>query len=43
MEEQVKDLDNLIYVKTILLNDKQRALVENRHEFDDISEEGELQ
>ncbi|RIA91255.1 Spc19-domain-containing protein [Glomus cerebriforme] len=40
MEEQIKDLDNLIYSKTIFLNDKQRALIEAQHEFEDISEEG---
>ncbi|CAB4407161.1 unnamed protein product [Rhizophagus irregularis] len=40
MEEQIKDLDNLIYVKTIFLNDKQRALNETQHEFDNISGEG---
>lgn len=43
MEEQIKDLDNLIYVKTIFLNDKQRALNETQYEFDNISGEGELQ
>ncbi|CAB5215636.1 unnamed protein product [Rhizophagus irregularis] len=40
MEEQIKDLDNLIYVKTIFLNDKQRALNETQYEFDNISGEG---
>ena len=42
MEEQIKDLDNLICAKTIFLNEKQRALDEAQHEFEDASDEGKV-
>ena len=43
MEEQIKDLDNLIYAKTIFLNERQRVLNEAHSEFEDTEEEGNLQ
>ena len=40
MEEQIKDLDNLICAKTIFLNERQMALNEAQREFEDTSDEG---